>query len=446
MRMEVFEMTAFGFISAMLRPDFMQAMVLCTGVFLLPLEHRSVWKIRYAIILAASFPAGGFLQICYDNLEDKAFLPEIWPALLFQIIYFCAPLLASYFSFRVCTRISRADAVYGAACVYAVQHTEFCLSIILFRIHTENQTVVSWLLLSVIMILAWFFPARQLQKDGYYSVSRGKAATMAGIMAVIGLVLNCPFRFLPGLRDSFAYPLSLAYDLCCCLFLIWLQMEQQRELRMASSAAAERQLRIQMENQYRLSRENIGIINRKCHDLKKQLGALRRAATSQQSEEKLRELEKSILIYDMKVNTGNKALDTVLTEKSLLCEKNNISWTCMADGSILNTVSPVDLYTLFDIALDHAAETSKKLPDAAERNVSVVVRKCRGGALIMVENYISVPSGEKAASPEQDKKEKMKFDPRLDSIHRIAKRYGGTAGFSVHDHVFTLSIFLPLSA
>lgn len=38
------------------------------------------------------------------------------------------------------------------------------------------------------------------------------------------------------------------------------------------------------------------------------------------------------MIYDSIIKTGNPVLDTVLTEKSLICEANQINMICMADG------------------------------------------------------------------------------------------------------------------
>ena len=74
-----------------------------------------------------------------------------------------------------------------------------------------------------------------------------------------------------------------------------------------------------------------------------------------------KKIEKSVQIYSAIVRTGNEILDTILTEKSLICENSGIHINCVADGSLLAFMNPVDLYTLFGNALDNAIEAVRKL-------------------------------------------------------------------------------------
>ena len=437
-------MTPMRMAAAMFRPDFLQAMVLCTGVFLIPLEHRPRWKIRLALAAAVGFVVGGILTIIYQQTGEGYLSGAFWPGMAFQMVYFLLPVMASYLVFRLCSTISRADAVYGTACVYAVQHTEFCISIILVTLFPEQwPQELNWLLLAAALALSHWLLARQLQQGGHYSVSWGKALMVMGLMAMIGMVLNFPFRFLPGLRDAYSYPLGLAYDMCSCQFLLWLQLEQRREINLAASAETERRLRIQMQDQYRLSQENIDIINRKCHNLKHQVSALRFVTNPTQREQSLQELERSAMIYDASVNTGNRVLDTVLTEKSLLCESRHITWTCMAEGKLLDFLSPVDMYTLFGNALDNAIEASMSLPEEV-RNVSVTVRRQMGSVFIQVENYFSRPLRMEGGKLLSTKKDAVNHGYGLESIRQVAARYGGTVDISTQEDIFTLSILLPL--
>ena len=83
---------------------------------------------------------------------------------------------------------------------------------------------------------------------------------------------------------------------------------------------------------YRIAKENIDIINRKCHDLKHQIAALRDMCTKEEREKYIEEIQDSIQIYEAMVKTGNDVLDTILTEKSLACKENDIVVSCVADG------------------------------------------------------------------------------------------------------------------
>ena len=66
---------------------------------------------------------------------------------------------------------------------------------------------------------------------------------------------------------------------------------------------------------------------------------------------KLQDMESKIAAYDAVVRTGNEYLDTVLTEKKLTCQSNQISMSCIADGSQLAFMDELGLYTLFGNAL-----------------------------------------------------------------------------------------------
>ena len=117
----------------------------------------------------------------------------------------------------------------------------------------------------------------------------------------------------------------------------------------------------QQKEHYRIAKENIDIINRKCHDLKHQIAALRDMCTKEEREKYIEEIQDSIQIYEAMVKTGNDVLDTILTEKSLACKENNIVVSCVADGKGLEFLHPIDLYTIFGNAMDNAIECVKNL-------------------------------------------------------------------------------------
>ena len=123
------------------------------------------------------------------------------------------------------------------------------------------------------------------------------------------------------------------------------------------------------QEQYRLSRENIAIINQKCHDLKHQLRAIRKS-TEADKNQYIKEVEESIKIYEAIVKTGNEVLDTILTEKSLYCKERGIVVSCVADGALLSFMHTMDLYSLFGNALDNAIEAVEKI-ETEEHNFQV---------------------------------------------------------------------------
>ena len=102
--------------------------------------------------------------------------------------------------------------------------------------------------------------------------------------------------------------------------------------------------------QYQVARQNVQIINKRCHELKLQIAALRQMSSAPADPElkaHIDEAEKAAQLYDASRNTGNEVLDVVLTEKSLLCESRRIQLNAVTDGSCLNFFEASDLYALF---------------------------------------------------------------------------------------------------
>lgn len=75
--------------------------------------------------------------------------------------------------------------------------------------------------------------------------------------------------------------------------------------------------------QFQIEKDIIDLINVKCHDLKHQISALNGVIPP----DEVKALQETVNIYDSIFKTGNHALDIVLTNRSLLCEKKGITLT-----------------------------------------------------------------------------------------------------------------------
>ena len=204
------------------------------------------------------------------------------------------------------------------------------------------------------------------------------------------------------------------------------------------------QLWYRQQEQLRISQENIDLINRKCHDLKYQMAALRKLGEGREINAQLKEMEQAVMIYDSAMKTGNPVLDTVLTEKSLYCEANHINMTCMADGKKLDFVGKVDLYTMFGNALDNAIESVMHQTDVDKRVIQVSVFHEKRLVMIRVKNYCENKPVFKDGFPVSEKEEKGYHGFGLKSIRYTAEKYGGGVVCQAADHYFVLQILLPI--
>ena len=229
-----------------------------------------------------------------------------------------------------------------------------------------------------------------------------------------------------------------------CTFWIWTQIQQYREFHAKAETAAERELWASRKAQYELAKENIALINRKCHDLKHEIAALRSMQDTKLLADSLSSIEQSIQIYDNTIQTGNRVLDTVLTEKSLLCEQEHITWTCMADGTLLDFMDPLELYTLLGNAVDNAIEGVRQIQQVEQRVISVSLAAKGNCAHLQIENFYQGTLTMVQGLPLSTKESDGYHGYGLKSIQDIVERSGGSMAIHTVDNIFCLSILFPI--
>ena len=203
------------------------------------------------------------------------------------------------------------------------------------------------------------------------------------------------------------------------------------------------QLLYNSEEQYKQNKENIELINIKCHDLKHQIERFSQKGSFSQEESK--ELESLIDIYDTNVKTGNDVLDLIIKEKSLLCQKKNIKLKCYADCSKLNFITETDLYNLFGNALDNAIEAVSKINDHDKRRINLIVKNMMSFVSINVENYFDGHIElDKQGIPKTTKNNVQYHGFGMKSIKMIINKYHGDLKIVTDDDIFSLCILFPL--
>ncbi len=203
---------------------------------------------------------------------------------------------------------------------------------------------------------------------------------------------------------------------------------------------------VEKEKQYRLSQENIAIINQKCHDLKHQISAMAYARPEERSA-MIEDAEKAVLIYDSVVQTESEALNTLLTEKSLYCTQHNIRLQCFVNDihrEQLVHINVVDLYTMLGNGLDNAIEHVEPLEEDEHKTIHLSVEEQGGVLMFTIENYNNTPLRLIDGLPATSKQDKSAHGFGLKSIRMIAQKYGGALYILNEDDVFTLRVAIPL--
>lgn len=282
-------------------------------------------------------------------------------------------------------------------------------------------------------IIIRYTVARTMPEDGIYHIGPRQlsSAGLLGVMFVFQFfALHTSLRV--GLEPSAVVAPSLLTQLYC-LTLLYLQTELFKKSALQKEMDALNLLYDRQRKQYQIARQNVQIINRKCHELKVQIADLRRMAPNAALQQSLKEAEAAARQYDASTQTGSEVLDVVLTEKSMLCEAHHISINNVADGTCLHFMDPADLYALFANALDHAIELTRKLPEPEKRMIDLLVCRRQGFAVL---NIISaVPDG---PDPCRETCDELKI------VKRIIQKYNGFLTTESNGGFFAIKAVFPV--
>lgn len=225
--------------------------------------------------------------------------------------------------------------------------------------------------------------------------------------------------------------------------VLYLQNELFKKSAMRQELAVMNLLWKKEQEQYQLSRENIALINQKCHDLKHQIRAIRNAS-KEDIDTYLDEMEDSIQIYESIVKTGNEVLDTILTEKSLYCRERGITVSCVADGSQMEFINTVDLYAILGNALDNAIEAVEKFKHKEKRQIDVLIYRQQNFLVMNIINPLKGNLVYEEELPVTTKGDKQYHGFGLRSMRYLVKKYDGFLNVSTEDGCFSLKILIPI--
>ena len=264
-------------------------------------------------------------------------------------------------------------------------------------------------------------------------------------VATLGIIL-----LLSSVRDYYAgesyalMAITRILSIFSCITLLYIRYDLLEKSQLESEMSElERVMEIERK-QFEQSRENIELINIKCHDMRHKIDAWERQGIAVDPGE-LDEMKELIGIYDAAIKTGNDTLDVILSEHSLYCEKHGIRLSCIADGERLGFMSTGDICSLFGNAIENAIEAVSKLSNPEDRIISFQVREQKGLLLVAVDNYytglVSIENG----LPKTSKGDSQNHGFGVRSIRRIAQKYGGEVRLSA-DEMFHLTVLIPIPA
>ena len=352
--------------------------------------------------------------------------------------------------FLVCTHtVSRVFSLSPVASLvvgtlgYCMQHLSSDVSFIfLADLYSSGMNLLLFQLantafLAIDYLAIWFLVARDFKVDE--DVARRRSLwVFACALTVLFLIV---FRLLfPETQTGQMRVVLYVYDALVTLFVMLTLVTLSRVDGLRSDLATQEAIWRGKRDQYELARDNMELINIKCHDIRKHVRAMGDASISQESIERIHE---SINIYDAQTRTGNEALDVVLTEKRLFCSQAGIELICMADGSGLSFMPDDDVYFLFCNILDNAIEATLNLADDERRSITLTVRREGGFVTVREDNFYDGDLRFVEGLPATTKTDRANHGFGMRSIRRCAEEHGGELKVRAEKGVFSLVVLLP---
>ena len=152
------------------------------------------------------------------------------------------------------------------------------------------------------------------------------------------------------------------------LVMLFAQQDKREEMRMRNENQAMNVVLQRQYEQYQLARSNMEFLKREFHDLKHYMIAIRSEQDPEKREHYLSEMENAIRMQEALTDTGNSVLDVMLTTKSAYCLQHGITFSCMANGRLLDFMDVKDICSIFGNALDNAIECVVKNEDSRKRH------------------------------------------------------------------------------
>ncbi len=234
-----------------------------------------------------------------------------------------------------------------------------------------------------------------------------------------------------------------AFDFFSCFLLLVLLLDVFRIRKAERDQVIMQRLLHQEQGQHMVSRATADVINRKCHDLRHQITALRHMDDAEK-EQSIRALEKAVLIYDCFPKTGNPDLDVIFAEKCLFAEKQHVSVRCIVDGEKFSFMSLEDLYCLLGNALDNAIEATAGEENEARRIVSIHAMAKDKLYSVHIENPCEKQPVFMDGMPMTSKPDTDNHGYGMRSMRYLCEKYGGALSTGWEDGIFSLNMIFPL--
>lgn len=435
-------MEGFQFLSCI---HFSIQLLAAEAVFLstLPRKKRVLPRVVFALFLYGLGLCGIFLVV--TSIPGNS--------VLVRVCYYLAVFFLSLLSIRLCFEAKRREILFCGVGGYTLQHMAFALTGLLryltgYDTETVWGTVLNSWLLYLLLPAAFYMLVLRRRIGLEESHLRDLRMTILTLLIlctniVVSLLARSPLAG-PQENGFLQFFVCGIYMTLCSGMGLFLLFYIPRENRLKRDSELMEQMIRTMEDRLQISKRNVEIINRKCHDIKYQLRVLTETQDRQEQSGYIQEIRQAIQVYESTFQTGNAALNLVLSEREPIFQEEEIQFSCLVDGALLDFMQPLDVSSLFGNALDNAIECVLQEKQREKRLIHLRVARKGQMLHIHVENFCAAPRVFHQGLPVTTKPDREYHGFGVRSIRHIVDKYNGLLSFRQQGDRFLLDIACAL--
>lgn len=406
--------------------------ILAEGIFAFALKRRQHFARRLCVCLV-------FFILCSTMLSITVAQHTFIESFMYLGVF-----LLSIPIFPICFESDIFDCLFCVVAGVLVQNLSNNVGVLLcdvFQINPDVSVNIASAFLQVpayaaVHVGCYFMCAKRIYGQEGFGVQKKSIIVLLAISVLICFLLHYMF-YLDGLfYYGLIYVLFVIYDVMALIVLFGAYT-----ISSLKTINSDLEQLIQKENAFReANRHAIEIINMRAHDLKHYLYWVSSGKVI--DDEYLDEIRKAVSVYDNVAQISNSVLNTVLTEKLILCEHYGITLSYTIDSSCVDHIRSADLVAVFNNILDNAIQYLLSVEEE-ERVITLQVFRRQGYAVIHTDNFCSSSLKMIDGLPETTNASKDYHGFGLASVRYVAQKYGGNMTVTVEDQRFNLNIIIP---
>ena len=400
------------------------------------LPKRKNFTLKYLLSVAVIIGAGWFFS------KVVLIVPYEY------LIFFALIVFAIFFCFEE----NLLQSLFIGVIVYSLQHFLSCVTYAATLVFTLGCTspesfygtffsvyhIVLPIFTAVVAVLAYILIARQLRREKDLQFNNAILIFGGTAFIIVAVFITHYAQKQSGWMLELQIYIRVLSALLSTM-AVALLMSNKKNTRLQNENQVLQLLITKDRQQYQLSKRAGEKIQMKYHDIMK-----RTNAQGIVDYEELSEMDGDKEVLFSMYYTGNHALDIVLGEKCLQCEREGIRLICTADGTAIDFMKSYHIYSLIGNALDNAIESLTGSTRAEVKEIELSITKQRNMCVITISNYAENVNFGSDGLPLTTKKDAATHGYGVKSMKNVVESYGGEISITFKDNVFTVKAVIPM--